>query len=109
MNELEKAILNEVADSYPEFKSNLIKHYSELRVKNRKYTGTGVYVNFEYKSAEVAPIEKNHLSGKAELLIPKLEFPVTYEIAITNGMISFMELVSNEGKWNGESDVFKLK
>ena len=108
MNELEKEILNEIANSYPDLKNNLIKHYSELRVKNREYTGIGIYVNFEYEIAELSPIDKNHLTGKAELLIPTLEFPVTYEIAITNGKIDFMELVSNDGDWNGGSDGFKL-
>ena len=109
MNELEKEILNEIVNSHPDLKNNLIKHYSELRVKKREYTGIGIYVNFEYGNAELSPIDKKHLTGKAELLIPTLEFPVTYEIAITNGKIDFMELVSNEGEWNGKSDGFQLK
>lgn len=108
MNELEQEILNEIANSHPNLKYNLIKHYAELRIKKREYTGIGIYVDFEYSNAELSPIDKSHLSGKAELLIPNLEFPVTYEIAITNGKIDFMELVSNEGEWNGESDGFKL-
>lgn len=109
MNELEKEILNEIANSHPNLKSSLIKHYSELSVKKREYTGIGIYVNFEYSNAELPPIDKKHLSGKAELIIPTLEFPVTYEIAITKGKIDFMELVSNEGEWNGKSDGFQLK
>lgn len=109
MNELEKAILTEIADSYPELKNNLIRHYSELQINNRKFTGVGVYINFEYKNTELEPIRKNHLSGKAELIIPNMEFPVTYEIAFTNGMISFMELISNEEEWNGGFEGFKLE
>tara|TARA_R110000868_G_scaffold163078_1_gene395209 strand:+ start:201 stop:545 length:345 start_codon:yes stop_codon:yes gene_type:complete len=108
MNELETAILEEIANSNPELNANLKAHYSVLRIIGRKYTGVGIFVNFKYENLELTPISANHLGGNAELLIPKLEFPVTYEIAITNGMIDFIELVSNGGDWNGEFDGFKL-
>lgn len=108
MNELETAILEEIANSHPTLMTNLQAHYSVLRIKNRKYTGVGMFVNFKYENLALRPIVENHLGGNAELLIPKLKFPVTYEIAITDGMIDFLELVANDRDWDGKFDGFKL-
>jgi hypothetical protein len=108
MNELEKAILNEIAKTHSDLKESLSKHFSVLRIKNREFTGVGIYVNFEYDNSDLPLIPKNHLTGNAELKIPNLEFPVNYEIAITNGLISFMELVANGSEWNGKYDGFNL-
>lgn len=40
--------------------------------------------------------------------MPTLEFPVTCEIAVRKGKIDFLELLSNEGKWDGKHEGFKL-
>ena len=108
MNELEKAILNEIANTHSDLKESLEKHFSALRIKNREYTGVGIYVNFEYNHSDLPLIPKRHMTGNSELIIPNLEFPVTYEIAITNGLISFMELVANGSGWDGKYDGFNL-
>lgn len=64
MNELEKAILSEITKTHSDLKTILVKHFSVLRIKNREYTGVGIYVNFEYENSDLPLIPKKSFNWK---------------------------------------------
>ena len=109
LNKLELAILKEIiyhnSDKYP----FLEKHLANLKVRNREYSGVGLYINFE-DSSEVfsSPPNDLTLSSNKILELDNLEYGLNYELNISNGTFDFLELVTNGEEWNGEFKSFSL-
>lgn len=81
---------------------NLRDHLPYLHVKNREFTGIGVYTNFIYLQKIPIVNYKALLSASPSLLIDNLQYPVTYCLDVTNGKITFLELVTNGDElWDG--------
>jgi hypothetical protein len=101
LNSFELIVLDKISADYPFLRS----HISFLRVKSRESTGVGLYVNFSYLKGEndYQPIPANYsaLSSNAVLHIEGLKHGLAYEIAITNGWIDFLELVTYGEEWDG--------
>ncbi len=109
LNELEIAILQAIIkdnqDSYPFLKV----HFPYLFVKSREFTGVGEYSNFGY-SKEVDESDINtQLTSSKRLLVDNLKYEVCYVLAITNGKIDFLEIVTNGNESLDEKIInFKL-
>ena len=101
LNDLERAILNKIAVEYPFLQS----HIPLIQVKSRENTGVGKFVNFFYlvdeKGYQLIPNDYFALSAKAHLHMEGLEHGLAYEIAISNGYIDFLELVTYYENWDG--------
>jgi hypothetical protein len=108
MNSLEKDIIEEVIEYHSKSTPGLIDQVSNLVVSSRKYTGVGIYVNFDLtKQIELyKPSLKRSqvLSSETLIYLDNLEYPISYELNLTkNGKFQFIEIVSNDGNdWNGE-------
>ena len=109
LNKIELSIFERLSISYPSIKS----HISFLRVKSREKTGVGMYINFYYNNADKLSdlgIAEVHISTNETIEITGLKYGLVYEVAITNGRIHFIELVTYGEEWNGEfSDNFSFR
>ena len=100
-----KAIIEENQDKYPFLKT----HFPYIFIKNREYTGLGVYSNFEYSRIFEESNINTTLSSSKELTVANLENELTYVLDITNGKINFLEIVTNgNDSFEGEIIDFKL-
>ena len=106
LNNFELAVLEKISAENPFLKS----HIPFLHVQSREFTGVGLYVNFSYQDGSVAyqkiPGNFSALSSNASLLIEGLKHEVAYEIAVTNGKIDFLEVVTNGEDWEGKVQRF---
>ena len=110
LNLLESALIESIVTDNKEKYPFLNLHIPFLYVSSRDYTGVGSYSNFEY-TEDISPedVSDSHLSSQRELTIEGLKYELSYEIAITNGKIHYLEIVINGDKfWNGEFKNFKL-
>ncbi len=83
LNSFELVILNEIVNSNSDKNPWLINHLNIVGVKNRKYTGVGLYTNFEYSRK----LKENNLahtfySSEKILRIPSLKYSLVYELSI---------------------------
>jgi hypothetical protein len=112
LNQFELAIVNEIAKSNEENFSFIKNHLPYLKVKSRKKTGVGMYVNFEYVQMDESLIARNKddiaLSSYKGLELDVLVYGLNYELNITEGKIDFLELVTNGESWDGEFGNFKF-
>jgi hypothetical protein len=101
LNDFELAILNRIAGKY----SFLHSHIPFLSVDERKTTGVGIYVDFSYNRCEgydLIPANFIALSGNDALHIEGLTNELSYEVAVTNGQLDFLEVVTNGNEmWDG--------
>ena len=100
LNLLESEILNRIAVKYPYIKD----HLQFIKVNNREYTGVGMYTNFIYTPSyiEIQNIETVHLSTNETVMMDGLKYGLAFEVAITNGRLDFIELVTYDNEeWNG--------
>jgi len=101
LNNFEFAILQKISNEYTFLKS----HIQFLQVESRKATGVGMYVNFSYQkdSSGYKEIPSNFyaLGSNSSLLMEGLTHELSYEIAVTNGKIDFLEVVANCEDWDG--------
>ena len=113
LNQLEKALIEEIIDSnsssFPELRRQLLRLY----VTERDFTGVGIYVNFElknqieiYKSSERI---NEVLGSKTSFYLDSLKNEIAYELCLTSsGKSKFLEIVNNDGiSWNGKFKTFK--
>lgn len=90
--------MNRVSDIYPSIKP----HLPLLIVKDRTYTGVGLYVNFGYvEETNVSSLEDAVLSTDELILLPTLKNGLNYEVDISAGKINYIELVSIGESWDG--------
>ena len=107
LTELESTLLNGLIQKYPALKS----HSPYLKVKERKITGTGMEVNFEYTNSEeeLNFEDINALFSNGENIEVKgLKQGLGYVIDVTDGKISYLELVTYGETWNGNLDDYKI-
>lgn len=109
MNTFETAILNRLADNYPTIKL----HLPFIEVKNREVTGVGMFVNFSYRNEPVdlkliKPLN-GAISTNDNIEIQTLEFGLGYEVNISDGKITFMEIITYGEEWDGDVAGFILK
>lgn len=99
-------IIEEHAVRYLEF----VFHIPLLKIKNREFTGVGSYSNFLYsKKIKFDNVIDTAISSNKSLIIPCLKNELSYELAITNGMINYLEIVTNGNEeWNGDFESFQL-
>ena len=105
LNPLELTLLNGLVQKYPTLKS----HLDLLKVSNRKSTGTGMLVTFEYTNSEIEFDEINALfSNEENIEIKKLKKGLNYVIDITMGRIETLEFSTYEENWDGVFGEYKL-
>jgi hypothetical protein len=101
LNNFELAVLDKISNEYPFLKS----HIPFLQVESRQFTGVGLFVNFSYQDGSISyqevPGNFAALSSNASLVVKGLKYAVAYELAVTSGRISFLEVVANGEDWNG--------
>lgn len=106
LNNFELSILEKISVEYPFLKS----HVPFLRIRSRQRTGVGMYAGFLYADdiefLESIPARFSHLSSNSVLRIEGLKYGLSYEIAITNGRMDFLEVVANEEDWDGQHQNF---
>jgi len=99
------SILNEIVNFNSKEFPMLYNHIKRLVIRDIKKTGVGFYVDFEYnycKKDKIKAINESCcLSSTLSLYIEGLNFPVNYELNISNGKIDFLEVVSNGENWDG--------
>jgi len=102
LNKLELDILKRLSKQY----SYLSSHIPFLFVKNREYTGVGIYINFGYlQHVPKLPVTEINL-GNSEIIniTPALKNGLVYELDIKDGKINFIELVTIGEQWDGMFD-----
>jgi hypothetical protein len=109
---LEQAILEKLATAYKEKFAFLSAHLPHLRVRERKNNGTGVTVNFYYTPDGEQLIDEeagNGLLSMPEIVvISKLKKGLGFVLDITGGRIEYLELYTDNEKWNGDVSTFKF-
>jgi hypothetical protein len=101
-----KAIVEEKKDKYP----SLVSQVPFLKLKSRRFTGVGMFSHFEYSGPIQNEGINDLISSKKTLKIPGAENEVAYILAITNGKIDFLEVVTNgDDKFNSEDKNFSLE
>lgn len=95
LNKIEIEILQEIIKENRVMYPFLEMHLQYLHVKNRDYTGVGIYTYFLYSKE----FEKNNintlLSSAKDLTVTGLENELSYVLDITNGKANFLEIVTN--------------
>lgn len=107
LNDFERSILEKIAEVYPFLNS----HIPLIKVKERKTTGVGMYVDFQYVSINdiYESIQDNYKAisnEKASLKVQGLNHGLAYEISIESGKIAFLELVTYGEEWDGTIEKF---
>lgn len=101
LNAFELSILESCSNEYPQVK----EHIPFLTVTDRERTGVGMYINFSYLShAEQLPrIASNYESiGSREIIeMEGLKHGLNFEIATEDGLLLFIEIVTNGEQWDG--------
>ena len=105
LNELELTLLEGLTTNYPQLKS----HIPYLKVVERKNTGTGLDVNFDYKDYSGELDDTNALfSNEENIEIKGLKEGLSYVIDVTVGQITSMEFSTYNEKWDGKFTDFKI-
>ena len=109
LNNIEIAVLQAIISENQEKYQFLNLHFPYLVVKSRKYTGVGMYSNFEYSKEFVQSNVNVLLTSLKELTVDNLENELSYVLDITSGKIQFLEIVTNgNDTFQGEIINFKL-
>ena len=105
LNELELTLLEGLTSKYPQLKP----HIPHLTVVERKNTGNGLNVNFEYKDYNAEPDDTNALFSNGENIEVKgLKEGLSYVIDVTFGKITSIEFSTYNEKWDGKFTDFKI-
>ena len=99
LNEFELAILEKLSADYPV----IGKHVPYLRVKERRVTGTAMYVGLAYirgaESLDFIPLK--HLSTKGYLKMEGLQDGLIDGTTVVDGRIDKIELMTYDEPWDG--------
>ncbi|MCW3126936.1 MAG: hypothetical protein JWO03_2594 [Bacteroidetes bacterium] len=105
LNEFELAILQKLVSDYPV----IGKHVPYLRVKERKVTGTAMYISLAYtaeaESLDFIPLK--HLSTKGYLKMDGLQDGLIDGTTVIDGRIDKIELMTYDEPWDGEIRAFR--
>jgi hypothetical protein len=110
MNKIEKVILQEIIRENGDKHPFLEMHLPYLHVKNRKYTGVGVYSNFEYLKEFKNNNINTLLSSSKVLTVKNFKHELNYVLDIIDGKINYLEIVTNgDDALEEEITSFKLE
>jgi hypothetical protein len=109
MKKIETAILKAIINENKNNFSFLAEHYPYLYVKSREYTNIGIYINFGYIRQFQQRDINVLLSSRKTLIADNLENELSYIVAITNGKINFIEIVTNGDDLINDETVLILK
>jgi hypothetical protein len=109
LKNIEKAILQAIIQENRSNFSFLERHYPFLYVKSREYTNSGIYINFGYDKQFHTRDINILLSSKEVLIADNLENELSYIVAITNGKIKFLEIVTNGTDLINKETLLNLK
>ncbi|SFH84302.1 hypothetical protein [Halpernia frigidisoli] len=105
LNALELKLLDGLIKKYPKLKF----HLDFLKVSERKITGVGLYVNFEYVNPKIDFEDINVLfSNEENIEIQKLKHGIGYVIDVTDGKILYIEFITYGENWDGKFDEYKI-
>jgi hypothetical protein len=110
LNLLESTLVSLIIENhavrYPEF----VFHIPLLKIKNREFTGVGSYSNFLYsKKIQIDNVIDTEISCNKLLIVPCFKNELSYVLAITNGMINYLEIVTNGNEeWDGDIEGFQI-
>jgi hypothetical protein len=106
LNNLELATLERVAIKNP----SLAQHIPYLKVKERKLTGVGMFVKFEYsdKVGIINNIEPTNVSlgTRDPIKMTNLKYGLGFEVDISNGRVNYIEFVTYGEEWDGSISEF---
>ena len=113
LNELENIILTDIVKY--QLKANNIDlrlQLQNLEVIKREYTGIGIYVHFQTINREDLnenlDYKKRYFASPIEIILDTLEYQISFDLNLNQkGHFDFLEIVSNEGNWNGEYNEIK--
>lgn len=103
MNTLEdtllKVIVRDNKNSYPFLTSQL----QYLSIKKRKFTGVGVYTEFQYTRGRIKKGDKSFIiSSSKRLKIDDFKYDFSYVLSVKDSLIYQLEIVTNGNEiWNG--------
>ena len=104
LNSFELSVLERLSNEYPTIKY----HLPFLRVLSRETTGVGVFVYFCYaETSDDIPdldIDERGISINEAIEIPGLIHGLIYVVFITDGKLDFLELVTLDEPWDGNTD-----
>ena len=110
LNNFELVILEKLANLYPAIKS----HIPFLQVEGIEITGVGMYVNFKYKidgkHLELIAVNDGELSVEGHKIeIKNLKYGLCDVIAVKDGLIAYIELVTYGELWDGDTTGFTIE
>jgi hypothetical protein len=110
LNNFELDILTRAAKTLPE----LQRHIPNLRIQHRRITGVGMYIDFVYINQNdddllgIPPIN-GPIEGDKIIEIPSLQYGLGYEIEITKGKVSYIEVYSFDEPWDGTLENYSIR
>ena len=106
LNHFEESILEKLALDNPVIR----KHIRYLQVRERKLTGTGMYVYFIYTPG--APtldyIQRLQVSATGYLKMEGITDGLIDSLNIADGKIDFLQLVTYDEPWDGTIRAFRF-
>lgn len=106
MNNIETAIIDEIIKDNSDNFAFLQEQIPFLLVKNREYTGVGIYTNFSHSKHFDKNDVNTLLTGSKKLKEVSLKYEINYVLDITDGIINYLEIVTNGEDWKSmNSDV----
>jgi hypothetical protein len=114
LNELEILILRDIVEYQNRINGlNFERQLESLEVKNRDYTGFGIYVYFDKKNqadfTQMIDERKKCLSSPIEIHLDSLEHQISFDLNLNDkGQFDFLEIVPNGvDNWNGKYEKIK--
>lgn len=95
LTKIEKALLYAIIDENKNKYAFLLEQFNHLYVKDREFTGVGIYTNFDYYKKTEFPDVDVIISSNKTLRIIGFENAVTFVLDVTAGKVNFLEIVSN--------------
>lgn len=108
INEFEHSLLMRLATHYP----SVEQHIPYIRITSRTATGVGMYVDMSYvKTGGPIPdlgIVDGAISTNERIAIPGLEYGLGYEVDITDGRLTFIEIYTYGEGWDGNLEGYRF-
>jgi hypothetical protein len=109
LNDLESAVLEEIAIEYPVVKA----HIPYLQVASREYTDAGMYINFTYNDDgyPLPKLEGELLSVKKTIMLDTIGHGLGHVLWVADGRANFLELFAygDDEHWDGTYNTFEFE
>ena len=111
LNQLESSLVDSIVIENQEKYPFLNSHIHYLYVISREHTGVGLYSSFGYTEDLNSKKQVNDvISSEKILTVEGLRYELSYVLDISNGRISFLEIVTNGNElWDGKCNGFSLQ